>query len=409
MALRSRLRPKGLAYLAAGLALAVAGAALDRPVVAVLGALPLVLVALQSSGVRLGSLRAARHQDVPFRAAEGDPVEVRLALEASFASTRVVEVQDRLPGPVAIVQGSNFSVLGLSRRRPGSISYSAQAPVFGIHELGPAQLRIEDPFGFYVAETTTGEAGTARIEPRASSLDATQIRSVVPKVLMGQYEVSQPGSGFDFFGLRDYNRSDRMRDVNWRATARTGKLVVNQHVKESRADVLLLLDARGVERVGHPVHCAWAVSGRIALEVTDELVTRRDAVRIVSYGARIREVRRTTHGRQTKDLVDLLLETEPAGGQGLEDVVDRILPTLGSRSPVILFSSLLLDPSIHDAAVRLLAGGSSLLVFTAQPTLGESVDGPESAALVGRDRVIESLRGLGATVVTVETPGGGDG
>ena len=50
---------------------------------------------------------------------------------------------------------------------------------------------------------------------------------------------------FEFAGLRDYSRGDPMKYVNWKATARAGKLLTNLHESTLSQRIVLLLDMEG--------------------------------------------------------------------------------------------------------------------------------------------------------------------
>lgn len=50
---------------------------------------------------------------------------------------------------------------------------------------------------------------------------------------------------FEFAGLREYSRSDPMKYINWKATARAGKMLVDLHSSTLSQRVVLLLDLEG--------------------------------------------------------------------------------------------------------------------------------------------------------------------
>ena len=51
---------------------------------------------------------------------------------------------------------------------------------------------------------------------------------------------------FEFSGLRDYTRGDPMKYINWKATAKTGDLLVNLHESTLSQKVAVLLDLEGL-------------------------------------------------------------------------------------------------------------------------------------------------------------------
>ena len=50
---------------------------------------------------------------------------------------------------------------------------------------------------------------------------------------------------FEFAGIRDYRRTDPMKHINWKASARNGSLLVNLHESTLSQKVVLLLDCEG--------------------------------------------------------------------------------------------------------------------------------------------------------------------
>ena len=47
---------------------------------------------------------------------------------------------------------------------------------------------------------------------------------------------------FEFSGIRDYQRTDPMKHINWKASASAGRLMVNQHDSTTSAEVTVFLD-----------------------------------------------------------------------------------------------------------------------------------------------------------------------
>lgn len=66
-------------------------------------------------------------------------------------------------------------------------------------------------------------------------------RNLMGDLLTRTYTYEDP---FEFQGIRPYEPSDSMRDVNWKASARTGELRTNVHGHTVRQEVCLLLDLK---------------------------------------------------------------------------------------------------------------------------------------------------------------------
>jgi uncharacterized protein (DUF58 family) len=60
--------------------------------------------------------------------------------------------------------------------------------------------------------------------------------------------VRKLGHTTEFEQIKEYVRGDDYRTINWKATARSGKLMVNQYADEKSQDVYCLIDkSRGHE------------------------------------------------------------------------------------------------------------------------------------------------------------------
>ncbi|MBP66162.1 MAG: DUF58 domain-containing protein, partial [Euryarchaeota archaeon] len=52
-----------------------------------------------------------------------------------------------------------------------------------------------------------------------------------------------PGQGSEFYSLREYVPGDPFKNINWKAFARTGDLMVNEKCRDAVTDLYLLLDS----------------------------------------------------------------------------------------------------------------------------------------------------------------------
>lgn len=58
----------------------------------------------------------------------------------------------------------------------------------------------------------------------------------------GSYKSIYTGNGLDFENLREYIPGDNIRDIDWKASARSKNLLVKQYIAEKKHNVLLVFD-----------------------------------------------------------------------------------------------------------------------------------------------------------------------
>lgn len=64
----------------------------------------------------------------------------------------------------------------------------------------------------------------------------------VSSLLAGNYKTSFHGSGMEFALLREYSLGDDTADIDWKATARTGKTYIKKYEEDRERKVLFVVD-----------------------------------------------------------------------------------------------------------------------------------------------------------------------
>lgn len=173
------------------------------------------------------------------RAQQGDRLEVaiRITAERSLSSFHVEEqVPERL--------GRSLRV-PVSRVTPGQdfgYSYSLQCTRRGAYTIGPLVAITQDPIGVSQRQTVLAEPFELLVHPR--------VARVSDRPLTRLYEdppirppVSKPWpSGMEFYGMREYRAGDDLRRIVWRASARTGTLMVSDAEQGITDHITVVLD-----------------------------------------------------------------------------------------------------------------------------------------------------------------------
>ncbi len=61
-------------------------------------------------------------------------------------------------------------------------------------------------------------------------------------VFDGSYKSIYIGNGFDFENLREYIPGDNVRDIDWKASSRSRKLLVKRYIAEKKHNIMLVFD-----------------------------------------------------------------------------------------------------------------------------------------------------------------------
>lgn len=346
-------------------------------------------------------VEAERKLDV-IRVFEGDSTRIDLQLRNPGTRLLFIEVRDRLPRQLKVVEGAGapYDFLALPREGTAKLHYEFQAPLLGVYEVGPTDLRLEDPFGLFYEERSVATPDTLWVLPRTEDLRKAVLLSKLPLPLLGDHQVNRPGDGFDFFALREYVAGDTMRMINWKASARSGKMMVNQMERTTAAEVAVFVDGRAVADVGPEDRTPRVLTARAAASMVDFLYKSKDNARFYIYSDHVRMIEPMPGERMIPYVCEQMAELRPTGDFPLAHAVRQALPNLKPFTPVVIISSLLDDGSIIEAASILLANEMILTVITPEPVTLPGVE-PDfaNALLTERRTAMKELRGFGATVI----------
>jgi uncharacterized protein (DUF58 family) len=174
----------------------------------------------------------------------------------------------------------------------------------------------------------------------------------------------QRGEGIEFADLRPFVPGDRVRHVNWRASARRGQLWVNEHHPERNADLVVFLDAFAEARRGERSTLDPAV--RAAASIVARYLRQRDRVGFVSFGGFLNWLLPSSGTRQLYRIVDAMLDTQIVLSYAWRDI--RTVPrrTLPPQALVLALTPLL-DERSETALLDLRGRGFDLVVIEISP------------------------------------------
>ncbi|MFT4214384.1 MAG: DUF58 domain-containing protein [Microbacterium sp.] len=311
---RTTIRPAGtlvIATMTLGLA---AGLVFGWVEAIVAGAIALVLMILS-----LPFLLHARAYEVGLalgheRVVAGSPAEAIVTVRNSGRRTA-------LPGRIDVPVGSGLVEFGVPLLRPDASSQQTlELPPQprGIVRIGPATTVRTDPLGLLRREHAFEDVHDLYVHPRTVSVPSTSAGLI--RDLDGAPTRRLVDADMSFHAIREYAPGDSRRQVHWKSTAKTGRLMVRQYEESRRsrmAVVLGLADSEyaGADEFEMAVSAAASLSLRAVRDARDlDIIVGAEIPRVVR--GRLRAIRHIGAGAPRVVLdgfsgVDLLANTMP--------------------------------------------------------------------------------------------------
>jgi uncharacterized protein (DUF58 family) len=402
----SSLTARGRCLVGGGLTLLVVGVLLGERSLVHLAVFVLALPVVSAATVARERFRlSARRTVAPPRVPRGDPADV--VLEIANADDRpggLWVLTEQLPSDVG--RSPRFMVERLPGGTSAALSYRIHGARRGRHVLGPVRLRLVDPFGLVERSAVGSDTAPLIVVPR--------VRPLGPTGPAGGQGGGGEGArrtiavhGEDDVSTREYRHGDDLRKVHWRATARTGELMVRLEERPWRAQTTLLLDTRARAHVLAPRHGQPARSGpagddcpppdslewlvEAAASIGSALARRGAVLRTVTDAGEL--VPASGRGRLSPDdLLDRLAGVVPSRMSELGSGVEQLCRAAG-EGPVICLLGAVGPDDVVDL-VRRRSGPTTDLAVLADieswaPTgmlRGRRVPAPGSQGVLGRQR-----------------------
>jgi uncharacterized protein (DUF58 family) len=296
------------------------------------------------------------------RALEGDELDVRVTLAADVGAERV-EVLLQLPRRLVLLEGVNPVQIRLADGERRELAYRLRCARWGAFRIGRIYLRTHDWFGLFRREIVLDRRVPLKVYPSEEDVRHL-LRPIETQVFAGNHVARQRGEGIEFADLRPFVPGDRIRHVNWRASARRGELWINEHHAERNADVVILLDSFAEARRGDRSTLDPAL--RAAGTLAARYLRQKDRVGFVTFGGILNWLLPTTGTVQLYRIVDAMLDTQIVLSYAWRDISTVPRRTLPPQALVLALTPLLDDRS--EAALLDLRGrGFDLVVIEISP------------------------------------------
>ena len=313
------------------------------------------------------------------RAFIGDTLDYTISLTNEKIVPLIwVDIQDSFPAELELL-GASLRGTGTELTKEHRITssllpyqrvswkYSLRCDHRGYHRIGPARLRSGDIFGFTATEVHLTQVEHLLVYPRLVELEQLVWPSEHPLgESKGHLPIYQDSSRF--IGLRDYDPSDPMKHIDWKATARRSTIQTKKYEPVVALKVLIALNARTSEH-------AWQGANRrlferavtVAASLAKHCSDQRFSFGLLSNGVAVYSgkwinLRISNSGSQ----LDLVLESLAMAGQyavaSLLEVLRAERASMPSGTTVAIVTSLLTN-ALAEEIREIKSRGYQVVVF----------------------------------------------
>jgi len=381
-----------------------------------------VVVAIAAFDTWLGRRILVRAEREPPRIfSVGRANQVRLHLHSTARRPLAVQVNDDCA--TGLVADGLPATVVVPATGHALVTYHIKPTRRGLYELTDHHLRWATPLGLWWRQLRIAARHPVRVYPDVQAVRTYEMLARQSLENRMVRTVRLRGGENEFEGLRDYQRDDEYRAIDWKATARKQKLIAREYQQERNQSVLCMLDcgrlmtaetaeASGLSHLDHALNATLMLS---------HVATRAgDQVGLLAFDARVRAYLPPQSGRRAAqrvvaasyDIHATMVETD------FEAAYSYVSQRLRKRSLVVLFTQVIDDISARSV-VRTVRGLGprhlALCVLFRDESLDAMAEPPASdkkpadlhqraaaaEAILWRDRLVRELQEAGALVLHV--------
>jgi uncharacterized protein (DUF58 family) len=290
----------------------------------------------------------------------------------------------------------------------------------GEHQFGRMEARAASYFGLWERRLYLGEEAMTRVYPNFAALTKYALFATDQRLSrIGVLQRRRRGEGMEFHQLREYREGDAQRQIDWKATARTGKLISREYQDERDQQVVFLIDCgrRLTARDGELSHFDHVLNAALLLAYV--CLRQGDAVGLLTMGGHSRFMAPRKAAASVNVMLNLLYDLQPTHfTSDYYAAALELMRRVRKRALVVILSNLrdededTLHPALRLLGERHLVLFASLRESILARALTAHVDGFERALthaaaadyLKQRALVFSRLERSGAIALDVEPP-----
>lgn len=298
----------------------------------------------------------------------------------------------------------------------GSISYRIKPAKRGDFTFNATDSRVSNRFCLWQHHQRLGTPDEVRVFPNFAAQRQYSLLGASQLSQFGIQRKQQHGGGNDFHQLREFRDGDPLRAIDWKATARSRKLIAREYQQEQDQQIVVLLDCG--RRMSH------ADAGLSHLDETLNSVMllahlaikQGDAVGLMTFGGIERWLPPAKGNRASRSMLNRLYDLYPTrSASDYRAAASQLMTRLSRRAMVIIVTNTRNEESDEMiAAITLLKKRHLVVVADLRESAIDHINASKISTLehaltwlgasnyrIHRRNFHESLRGHGAMILDV--------
>lgn len=178
---------------------------------------------------------------VPDKLSNGDENNIKIQVTNQYLFSSTVNIIDELPFQFQKRDFNFRSVLKSGEQK--FYTYNVRPVERGVYSFGNLNVFATSPIGFLAKKYIYNQDKEVPVYPSFLQLRKYELLAFSNRLLeFGIKKIRRIGHTMEFEQIKDYIQGDDIRNINWKATAKRGQLMVNQFQDEKSQPIYSIID-----------------------------------------------------------------------------------------------------------------------------------------------------------------------
>lgn len=218
----------------------------------------------------------------PKRLSNGDENTIKLQVKSNYGISTSVEIIDEIPVQFQI---RDFSIQQkFEKFSEHQFSYSLTPVNRGDFEFGSINLFVKSSISLFKRRFTVPEQQLIPVYPSYIQMRKFEMYAISNRLTdLGIKKVRRLGHTMEFDQIKEYVRGDDIRSINWKATARSNQLMINQYQDERSQQVVNVVDLGRVMKMPFEGLQLLEYAINTSLVLSNIAVLKEDKAGLISF------------------------------------------------------------------------------------------------------------------------------
>ena len=268
----------------------------------------------------------------------GDENKISIEISSSYTIPLEVEVIDEMPYQLQ-KRDTSFK-FSLSPQNKRQIVYSITPLERGVFEFGNINVFVSSVLGFAQRRYVLDRKVTAGVYPSILQMRKHEFQ-VFNKSSQNQgvKKMRRLGNTNEFEQIKEYVKGDNYKHINWKATSRKNKLMVNQYQDEKSQQVYCIIDKSRSMKMPFDGLTLLDYAINSSLAMSNVAIKKGDKAGLITFSDKIgTQLKATKNATQLKRIMEVLYNQKTEFLEANYDLLyQSVKQTVKSRSLLLMY------------------------------------------------------------------------